>query len=308
MARDNLGRRLLSALAGTTPAFTPAATTQGRTRRRRLLAALAGTTPAFAPGADTDQYTSQSSAQPRAMPPATPLAGRGLREFATVFAAYPLQKRLAARTWLPYERLADIQSTARSLLRERSLILNSRQALFRASNLAHALARDLDHIRDVAALRAVDLDRGRALVRLFDVGDNLDGTFVFAVISDHASASALVHNLDRAIAGDRSFTLSRWGHRNLNFSMAFIRIRNLVEAIDALDKAVSDVVDADLTQMNLSGIPLDGVRWSDGTRWPELWEVRVRDNSVPIAPGLYEVRPGGVGIDFTTGAPVSPRK
>jgi len=59
MTRDNLVRRLLSALADSTPAFTSAPGTEEHGYIRRLLSALADSTPAFRSGRTPDEYTSR---------------------------------------------------------------------------------------------------------------------------------------------------------------------------------------------------------------------------------------------------------
>jgi hypothetical protein len=69
-------------------------------------------------------------------------------------------------------------------------------------------------------------------------------------------------------------------------------VRDVGAAAGELVGVVSDLTDADLTTGDLAGIPLVGVRWSVGTRWPPHWAPLIRANSVVIAPGLYEIRPG----------------
>jgi hypothetical protein len=74
--------------------------------------------------------------------------------------------------------------------------------------------------------------------------------------------------------------------------------------VDRLEAAVTDMADADLSQMDLSEIPLDGVRWSYRTRWPESKREEIRDNSIELEPGLYEVRFGGVASTHTIDTPI----
>lgn len=52
------------------------------------------------------------------------------------------------------------------------------------------------------------------------------------------------------------------------------------------------MTDADLSDVDLRGIPLKGVRWSTGTRWPAESEDQIRRDSVEIKPGLWEIRGG----------------
>jgi hypothetical protein len=55
---------------------------------------------------------------------------------------------------------------------------------------------------------------------------------------------------------------------------------------------------ADLQELDLTGVPLDGVRWSDSTRWPDRWVKQIHDESVAIGDGTYEIRPGTTTTDF----------
>jgi hypothetical protein len=58
---------------------------------------------------------------------------------------------------------------------------------------------------------------------------------------------------------------------------------------------VSDFTSADLSDVELDGVELRGVRWSlSTTRWPAGWQEFVLETSVPIDPGphpdLYQVQ------------------
>jgi hypothetical protein len=62
MVRESFGRRLLSALAGSTPAFMPTARSgYRRSTSRHLLSALAGSTPAFTSQTQPDAFISRRS-------------------------------------------------------------------------------------------------------------------------------------------------------------------------------------------------------------------------------------------------------
>jgi hypothetical protein len=52
--------------------------------------------------------------------------------------------------------------------------------------------------------------------------------------------------------------------------------RDLINAVDQLRTATSDVSGADLTD-----IPLIGVRWSSETRWPKQWQLQTRQAGLP---------------------------
>jgi hypothetical protein len=62
--------------------------------------------------------------------------------------------------------------------------------------------------------------------------------------------------------------------------------------ITTLTSAADDFTGADLRQAHLRGVPLEGLRWSESTRWPDGWAEPIRRASVPIASGVYEIRPG----------------
>jgi hypothetical protein len=70
--------------------------------------------------------------------------------------------------------------------------------------------------------------------------------------------------------------------------------RALIGAIDKVIDAVTSVAGADLRSLDLRGIPLEGLRWSNQTRWPEDWEFYIVENSVEVRPGLFEIRFGDV--------------
>ncbi|WP_331731016.1 hypothetical protein OG933_45500 (plasmid) [Streptomyces sp. NBC_00016] len=59
---------------------------------------------------------------------------------------------------------------------------------------------------------------------------------------------------------------------------------------EALTEIVSDFVDSDLRRTDLEWVPLEGVRWSAETRWPAMWDERVRRASEPEGPGVFVVR------------------
>ena len=62
--------------------------------------------------------------------------------------------------------------------------------------------------------------------------------------------------------------------------------------------ALVDFGGADLRNVDLAGIPLEGIEWSDSTQWPELWVDQIRQVSVPIGVGLYVIRDGTSRTDF----------
>ncbi|WP_370949707.1 hypothetical protein AB5J62_19610 [Amycolatopsis sp. cg5] len=66
----------------------------------------------------------------------------------------------------------------------------------------------------------------------------------------------------------------------------------LVNGIDAIESALTDLTAADLSTADLRGIELAGVRWSEMTRWPADRADDIRAHSRATAPGHYTVSPG----------------
>jgi hypothetical protein len=76
----------------------------------------------------------------------------------------------------------------------------------------------------------------------------------------------------------------------------------LVGAVSRFQKAITDVTGQDLSEVNLNGVPLEGLRWSDGstgprTQWPTEWRDEIWQNSIEISPGIYDVYYGGVEVN-----------
>jgi uncharacterized protein YjbI with pentapeptide repeats len=59
-----------------------------------------------------------------------------------------------------------------------------------------------------------------------------------------------------------------------------------------LDGALQDFTKADLRNVDLTGIQLEGLRWSSATQWPANWADQVKLDSVEVAPDVFEIRRG----------------
>src|SRR5262249_40075456 len=114
-------------------------------------------------------------------------------------------------------------------------------------------ARDLD--------RALDRDLARARAR---------------ALARHGSA---LDDLTRALAGE--------------VDSAGVDGTCLDQVRARLNAMRHDYAGADLRTLELAGLDLQGVRWSDTTQWPPQWEDTIRGHSVPLPGGGYEYRPGG---------------
>jgi hypothetical protein len=252
-------------------------------------------------------------------------------------AMLPLSERLTARIWLPRQELADLRSIARrtctvdhtvsgdlglALVRALAHTLTNALNLARdhADTVDHGGARDrandlcleLDHALDVAraltgAVNGIR-DRSPALNHLLGRSFARDQVRNLARVVNRARDLGLDRNLGRhcdcVVALGRAFDhtnalcldLDGLLHHAFDPGLA----HELVMAIDQIETATTNMVEADLSQLNLTGIPLEGLRWSRRTRWPAGWQEEIQTNSIELAPGLYEIRSGGVnGIRIT---------
>jgi hypothetical protein len=161
------------------------------------------------------------------------------------------------------DHLHDLTLDLRNLTLDlRNLTLDLDRDLALASDLALTLTRDLRN-RDLALASALnlaldrDLDRGRDLIR----------------DRDRDLASDLIRDLDLdAVLAD------------------------LDGALHDLDGALHDFTTADLREVDLTGVPLEGVRWSSATQWPADWAPQVALASVEVAPDVFEVREGNTHV------------
>ena len=275
------------------------------------LAAIVPVTPATAPQnvlspphpnpADAEFVTETISAQGHAEPTDLDALLQKLRQAST---SWDPRTRLILRAH-PIFILGDLRDSERIL---DNLGRISRQALVRALDrdldLAHTLARIPDRHLNLALGLTLDLalafDHASARVRANDLTRDLDYALALAsaLTRDLALALGLALDLagDLGRALDRDLDLARALATALDFDLA----RDLAFALDRtsrtlfyLHDVLSDVTDIDLHQIDLTGVPLEGLRWSDRTQWPPEWEEQIRRDSVQIAKGVFEVARGG---------------
>jgi hypothetical protein len=261
----------------------------------------------------------------------TPLAeylryGDTLTQYADDFGALPPHCRLTARSWFPHRELVVLQAVTQATIHAhnlakrpasdrpiaRAVVLElasartsaSALALARARTLASEVYRTSTNGRDFSRDLTRDLDRARALACVLDrasahhLTSGIDHAAALASDFDLTITSA--HGIDRAGAFTLASALASNLDINLNLSRDPNLDINLVAAIDQLVTALTDLTGADLTMVDLNGIPLDGVEWSEETRWPPQWEDYVRLNSHTIGPELYRIQAHGT----PTNAPV----
>jgi hypothetical protein len=218
-------------------------------------------------------------------------------------------------------QLALDRDRARDLARAHALAPDFTRALDRAHDLARARARVLDHgldldcalafaiARDLTLDLTRDLDRAHAHADDLALDRNFDRARGLALALDRAPAPAPA--LGYALAPDLTRALAREFARDLDRAIAIARDlnRSLTRGLDRdldrdLDRARHDFTVADLRQVDLAQVRLDGLRWSDRTRWPsDAWKERALRDSVEIEPGVYEFRGGTAQVPTDVLAP-----
>jgi hypothetical protein len=231
-----------------------------------------------------------------------------LTAWATEFAHTPVHERILLRSQLPMGELHNVNVIALAREKCRQIGITLARDPRPSSALARSLGGDLADLLSVA----FDLDHARDLVRDFTL-----------VTVDLALARDLIRDIDLALAQglDRTRTraLGRARHADRELDVVYRSFRSLdlaladdlgrkvnesvsntglSAAIRSILDAVSDVIDADLRNVDLDGIPLVGLRWSRRTQWPPGWRDKIHSASLEITPGIFEVR-GGIS-DATT--------
>ncbi|PSL57806.1 hypothetical protein B0I31_10117 [Saccharothrix carnea] len=156
----------------------------------------------------------------------------------------------------------------------------------RARERLHVLLADLDLPvpgHDVGPLLR-RLNTVRAAAQNVVLARDRDTAELLAVVLDQARDLALDQARER-VEGSADTSA-----RALADALATGPHDDVADAVDRITDAVTDVVDADLAHVPLDGIPLEGLRWSERTRWHQAWQDRVRRGSVELRPGLYEVQ------------------
>lgn len=199
----------------------------------------------------------------------------GLRGLAHDLNSRSVSERLLARTQFPFQEMLYLRSIAELTDKAMHSIPVPASEIERARNHARAVSQTgipsaVLHFRTLTKAM-VELERGTGNY----------GRMLSAL--DHATmlTTYLVRNgeIRNALHDER------WSSPSP---------QAMVTAIDEMIDAVTSVAGADLRDMDLSGVPLEGLRWSESTRWPEDWKFYVVENSVEVRPGLWEIRFGDV--------------
>ena len=149
---------------------------------------------------------------------------------------------------------------------------------------AHDLANDL--VRDLDRARARTLTRASAHDLASDVSDARALVLTLASALGGASTRSLALALGRASALDRDYPLKLADILASAYKLASDLARGLVaQQVNAAG--------ADLSGMEIERVEiLEGVTWTDQTRWPPGIKELVREASEEIGDGVYQVRTG----------------
>ena len=171
-------------------------------------------------------------------------------------------------------------------------------ALRRVGELARELAAQLGRMRRTGHVpireHAIALDRVRVLRSTLDSARTVhsDRTLDMARATNQGLALALIRDL--------ALVRGREGGRGRNpFSLR--RFDHHFHLVRELGRARNDFTTADLRDVDLDSDALNGVRWSDQTRWPsQTWKDQAVRDSTEIEPGVYEIRRGMTHISTGT--------
>lgn len=191
------------------------------------------------------------------------------------------------------------------------------------SDLAHARASSivnvLEHAIDTARALAHALDQTRDSVTSDELVLELDLVSILAfdlahdLVRAQGRASSLALHLETNSASILARSLIRVRDRVRNHSMTEICARQVAYTIGrvlgqdlpALDKDkvhvfLDDFTTSDLRAVDLDGIDLVGVRWSEhGTLWPvavDVEELKIRSKEDPVGSGVYVIQSGTATI------------
>ncbi|MGW4212642.1 hypothetical protein ACWEIJ_31950 [Lentzea sp. NPDC004789] len=231
MTSDGPGRRLIAALADSTPAFAPAPKPLGNSRGGRLLSALADSTPALRAEGGSDATTSVDADETVGTadrpPQPTTVEVAALAVVADNVALLDPAERIAARAWFPADTLQSVRTVA--------------EFAASAAELVHEFDVDIVRTRDRAGQLADNLARDFSITVTIARGRVLDATFARDHVSD--IAGRLADHINRARGLARSLTRADHGVGNL--ADAHELERTLASAL-TIALAVADETDLDL--------------------------------------------------------------
>ncbi|MFH8938873.1 hypothetical protein [Streptomyces griseosporeus] len=205
----------------------------------------------------------------------------------------------------------DLELARNSTLVSYSLRLHApdlelERVLERARSLANTLALGLERGGNATYAQARDLDRARALVTVLGRAGRHAG-FVPGL------PLILRRALDRAGDVARMLELADPAGGLPAPTVIGVRVAEVARAIGmvlgrrppsfdstSVHTFVNDFTTSDLRAVPLTGVDLDGVRWSEtGTRWPaavDVEELKARSEETPAHSGIWVVRSSGTAV------------
>ncbi len=231
---------------------------------------------------------------PRSVPVPTAFA-----TLAHELSALPAADRLVARVWLPVELLVEAQLVATQAAAIRVLL----ETLYRTRTLP-----EVDASVRVQMRRIVDALKHDEVkpVELRNIARKVSRTLRRGTPQTAEWVRRYSYELGSLTAERLSNLLFEINHRAYGrtearfFEGAASYAADLLEPLDRMLSALTSMAGADLASADLNGLPLDGVRWSSATRWPESWQEWVRGNSVAVSADLFEIRADTRGSRVTT--------
>jgi hypothetical protein len=221
--------------------------------------------------------------------PHAPRALDGFIAFAEELSGLSAVERLATRAQLPVSLLTEAYVLAKHVPTVCALAsqLDAETIIVDFLDAALAGVRGVLHDLDRAGFRSGQVrSAARVLLASLMVTRRLPlARRQSALLRDDVAErlAALLREIDR-------------GTRHIHSGLVDIAFADaLLGPLSRLVSALTDVTGADLTSVDLNGLPLDGVRWSLTTRWPGDWQEWVRDNSVPVSADVFEIRSGKAG-------------
>lgn len=188
---------------------------------------------------------------------------------------------------LEYTRALDYE-----ILRDRVQALEKAFAVQRILTQDIAAQFDLDpalgSALDIESMVAKTEILASLLSRPLNLGSIADQAFINDLVEQLAK-----FELDRASRSAETLS-TLIGTRNLGLGPLPEILKDLIEARDNLLDTANNFCGADLSDVNLEGVDLVGVRWDNATRWPTSeWAARLYRASVedPPGSGVFTVLP-----------------
>jgi hypothetical protein len=334
MLPDNFGRRIVAALADSTPAFQAAPSCrEPQTFHRRVLSAVADTTPAFFETPDHGAFALQDSLQ------VTP----AIAAFADTFRTHSGADRLFSRHWLSSTFLSDLETlTSCSVLirqiayallqhpisaEKKHLVQQANELLTRlgtydehhqhegTTNPARYLLTNIASNPSDRRFAQLALNTARGLI------DAVNQLLVLTLTEGLVEPDFMVHYRQTTpylTASEHVALFTYWSYslrtdlgtlRSIVSNRGRLRESKVIGhaweiespfflalqlSTRRISESVVDMSGADLSRENLEDINLTGIQWSRSTTWPADWEREIEFRSVEIQPGLFEIR-NGVG-------------